>query len=80
MASTQNDEETIKELIYAFIATLKSRDRAFMESTLLPGFSAQLIRNGTILRLKQEEFLDRLPWDWKQEVEEVLTSIDVKVS
>jgi hypothetical protein len=79
MAALESDIEEVEALTRAFVATLKSRDKAFMQSKLLPGFTATLVRNGTILQLEERVFIDRLHWNSKEEVEEVLTSVDVKV-
>lgn len=72
-------EQAIRDLISSFVGTLKTKDKALMQSQLLPGFSAKLVRNGTILLIDEKGFLDRLPWEAKEEVEEILTSVDVKV-
>lgn len=79
MAPYKTDIEEIKSLTHAFVGTLKSRDKALMQSQLLPGFSATLVRNGKILQLGEEEFINRLPWGAKGEIEEILTSVDTKV-
>jgi hypothetical protein len=57
------EDQAIRDLIASFIGTLKTKNRALMQSQLLPGFSATLVRSGSILLLDEKAFIDRLPWE-----------------